>query len=61
MHSPVHALAVAALGVPLLDNLDLEALAGATAGAGRHTFMIVVAPLNIPGGTGSPVTPVAVL
>ncbi|MFE8014141.1 cyclase family protein [Streptomyces antibioticus] len=61
VHSPVHALAVAALGVPLLDNLDLEALAGATAGAGRHTFMIVVAPLNIPGGTGSPVTPVAVL
>ncbi|MCX4743730.1 cyclase family protein [Streptomyces antibioticus] len=61
VHSPVHTLAVAALGVPLLDNLDLEALAGATAEAGRHTFMIVVAPLNIPGGTGSPVTPVAVL
>ncbi|MEV7387372.1 cyclase family protein [Streptomyces sp. NPDC091215] len=61
VHSPVHALAVAALGVPLLDNLDLEALSAATAEAGRYTFMLVVAPLNIPGGTGSPVNPVAVL
>lgn len=61
VHSPVHALAVAAMGVPLLDNLDLEALSAATAEAGRYEFLLVVAPLNIPGGTGSPVTPVAVL
>lgn len=61
VHSPVHALAVAAMGVPLLDNLDLEALSAATAEAGRYEFMLVVAPLNVPGGTGSPVTPVAVL
>ncbi|MFJ9566607.1 cyclase family protein [Streptomyces fuscichromogenes] len=61
VHSPVHALVVAAMGVPLLDNLDLEALSAATAEAGRHEFLLVVAPLNIPGGTGSPVNPVAVL
>ncbi|MEU2280985.1 cyclase family protein [Streptomyces sp. NPDC013178] len=61
VHSPVHALAVAAMGVPLLDNLDLEALSVATAEAGRHEFLLVVTPLHIPGGTGSPVTPVAVL
>ncbi|MER5448353.1 cyclase family protein [Streptomyces sp. NPDC002764] len=61
VHSPVHALAVAAMGVPLLDNLDLEALSAATATAGRYDFMLVVAPLNVPGGTGSPVNPVAVL
>jgi kynurenine formamidase len=61
VHSPVHALAVAAMGVPLLDNLDLEALSAATAEEGRHAFLFVVAPLNLPGGTGSPVTPVAVL
>lgn len=61
VHSPVHALAITAMGVPLLDNLDLEALSAATAEAGRHEFMFVVAPLNVPGGTGSPVTPVAVL
>ncbi|WP_030931441.1 cyclase family protein [Streptomyces sp. NRRL S-646] len=61
VHSPVHALAVAAMGMPLLDNLDLEALSAATATAGRYDFMLVVAPLNVPGGTGSPVNPVAVL
>ncbi|MEV7979645.1 cyclase family protein [Streptomyces sp. NPDC086519] len=61
VHSPVHALLLAAMGVPLLDNLDLEALAAATARAGRHEFLLVVAPLDIPGGTGSPVNPVAVL
>lgn len=61
LHSPVHTLAIAAMGVPLLDNLDLEALATACAGAGRHEFLLVVAPLNVPGGTGSPVNPVAVL
>ncbi len=61
VHSPVHALAVAAMGVPLLDNLDLEALSAACAEARRYEFMIVVSPLRVPGGTGSPVNPVAVL
>jgi kynurenine formamidase len=61
VHSPVHALAMTAMGVPLLDNLDLEALSAATAEAGRYEFLLVVAPLNVPGGTGSPVNPVAVL
>lgn len=61
VHSPVHVLALAALGVPLLDNLDLEALSAATAEVGRYEFLLVVAPLDIPGGTGSPVNPVAVL
>lgn len=61
LHSPVHALAITAMGVPLLDNLDLEALSAACAEAGRYAFMLAVAPLNVPGGTGSPVNPVAVL
>ncbi|WP_371673735.1 cyclase family protein [Streptomyces sp. NBC_00289] len=61
LHSPVHALALTAMGVPLLDNLDLEALSTACAEAGRYAFLLTVAPLNIPGGTGSPVNPVAVL
>ncbi|WP_131746227.1 cyclase family protein [Frankia sp. Cppng1_Ct_nod] len=61
VHSPIHALAITAMGVPLLDNLDLEALSQACADAGRYEFLLVVAPLNVPGGTGSPVNPVAVL
>lgn len=59
--SPVHALAITAMGVPLLDNLDLEALSTACSQAGRYEFMMTVAPLDVPGGTGSPVNPVAVL
>ena len=30
------------------------------AGRGRWEFLLVVAPLRIPGGTGSPVNPIAV-
>ncbi|MEU8465309.1 cyclase family protein [Streptomyces sp. NPDC029003] len=61
VHSPVHTLAITAMGVPLLDNLDLEALSAACGEAGRYAFLLVVTPLNVPGGTGSPVNPVAVL
>ena len=61
LHSPVHVLALTAMGMPLLDNLDLEALARACAAADRREFQLVLAPLNVPGGTGSPLNPVAVL
>ncbi|MFJ7073742.1 cyclase family protein [Streptomyces sp. NPDC098781] len=61
VHSPVHALALTAMGVPLLDNLDLEPLSSVCAAEGRYEFLLVVAPLNVPAGTGSPVNPVAVL
>lgn len=60
IHSPVHILAITAMGLPLLDNLDLEALGQACKDEGRYRFMFVVAPLNIPRGTGSPVNPIAV-
>lgn len=49
------------MGVPLPDNLDLEALSAACAATGRYAFLLAVAPLNVPGGTGSPVNPLAVL
>jgi hypothetical protein len=61
VHSPIHALALTALGITLLDNLDLEALSRECAERGRHEFLLVVAPLVVPRGTGSPVNPVAVL
>jgi kynurenine formamidase len=59
--APVHVLAINALGMCLLDNLDLEALSGACAEVGSFEFLLVVAPLIVPGGTGSPVNPIAVL
>ena len=60
IHSPIHILAITAMGLPLLDNLDLEDLGAACAEEDRYRFMFVVAPLNIPRGTGSPVNPLAV-
>jgi kynurenine formamidase len=59
--SPIHVLALPGLGIPLLDNLHLEALGNACAAEGRNEFLITIAPLNVVGGTGSPVNPIAVL
>jgi kynurenine formamidase len=61
VESPIHALSLVALGMCLLDNLDLERLAEACAELGTTEFLLVVAPLIVPGGTGSPVNPIAVL
>ncbi len=49
-----------AYGVALLDNSLLEPLANACAEEGRYEFMLTINPLNVIGGTGSPVNPVAV-
>ena len=49
-----------AYGVALLDNSLLEPLANACAEEGRHEFMLTINPLNVVGGTGSPVNPIAV-
>jgi kynurenine formamidase len=58
---PIHVLSITAMGMCLLDNLDLESLSRACAEAATFEFLLVVAPLIVPGGTGSPVNPVAVL
>jgi kynurenine formamidase len=58
---PVHAIAVVAMGLHMIDHLDLDALADACAEEGRSEFMAVVAPLRIGAGTGSPINPIAVL
>lgn len=60
MLSPIHALVLNAMGMLLLDNLQLEDVADACAGEGRWEFLCVVTPLRIPGGTGSPINPIAI-
>ena len=57
---PLHALVIVGLGMPMLDNLDLEAVARAAAERNRSTFLFVGAPLRVLGGTGSPLNPLAV-
>lgn len=58
---PIHVLALVHLGVHLLHNLALEELADALAVQQTSEFMLIAAPLRLPGGTGSPLAPVAVL
>ena len=48
-----------AYGVALLDNALLQPLAEVCAEEGRYEFMLMVAPLKVAGGTGSPVNPIA--
>lgn len=57
---PMHVLAVNAMGLHLLDYLQLDPLAETCARLDRWEFLCVVAPLRIPGGTGSPVNPIAI-
>jgi kynurenine formamidase len=54
---PFHRRMIRDYGVYLMELLDLEALAE----SGRFEFLFVGAPLPIVGGTGSPLTPLAVL
>jgi kynurenine formamidase len=57
---PIHVLAVNSMGLYLFDYLKLEDLVAACARVGRFEFLFVAAPLRIPGGTGSPVNPLAI-
>lgn len=56
----LHDFVLAMLGVHLIDRADLEAVSAAAAARNRWQFMLMVAPLPIPNGTGSPVNPIAV-
>jgi hypothetical protein len=56
---PVHLLTIAALGVPIIDNCDLELLAPHAADQKRWDFLFIASPLAVPGGTGSPINPIA--
>ena len=56
---PIHQLVLIAMGVPIFDNCDLEALSEAAAKRKRWEFLLTVAPIPVKGGTGSPVNPIA--
>ena len=54
-----HKLVLVALGTYLLDGVALDGLAETAARLNRWEFMLVVAPLRVPGSTGSIVNPLA--
>jgi kynurenine formamidase len=49
------------LGLPMGELFDLEALAARCREAGTFTFLFTSAPMNLPGGCGSPANALAVL
>ena len=57
---PIHSIAIPYMGLPLLDNAIFDELAAACAELSRWEFLLVVAPLVVTGGTGSPVNPIAI-
>jgi len=57
---PIHAVTIVAMGVHLLDNCMLDAVAEACVARKRWTFLLVVAPLVLVRGTASPVNPLAI-
>jgi kynurenine formamidase len=54
---PVHQRLIRDYGIPLLEGLILTPLAT----TGRHTFLFAASPLPVVGGTGSPISPMAIL
>jgi kynurenine formamidase len=56
---PIHQLAIVAMGMPLVDVMDLEAAAETAARLRRWEFLVTLAPVPVPGGTGFPVNPIA--
>jgi len=57
---PVHNFALVALGMNLIDNTDLDALAKAAAERKRWVFLVNFAPIAVTTATGVPINPIAV-
>lgn len=56
---PTHTVAIAAIGLLIIDNADLEPLAETAARLNRWEFMLSVAPVPVTGATGSVVNAIA--
>jgi kynurenine formamidase len=59
VRQPIHQLVLIAMGMPIFDNCDLEALSETAAKEHRWEFLITAAPQPVEGGTGSPLNPIA--
>jgi len=55
-----HRFALVALGVHLVDNMDLEALAATAGKLNRWEFQFIATPPQIANGAGAPINPIAV-
>lgn len=57
---PMHQIALAQLGIPLIDSPNLSELAAACSELRRASFLLTVAALPVQGATGMPVNPLAI-
>jgi kynurenine formamidase len=57
---PIHALQICAMGMAASDSLQFEELVKVCEEEHRWEFMVVAAPLRMPGGTGSLWNPIAI-
>lgn len=58
--SAFHSVGIPYLGLPLIDNAELDAVAAECERHKRWEFFITIAPWNLEGGTSSPINPIAV-
>jgi kynurenine formamidase len=56
---PIHRLLLVAMGTPMFDQCDLEAVSAAAASRRRWTFLVSAAPIRAVGATGGPVNIIA--
>lgn len=56
---PIHQVAIVALGLPLIDVMDLEDVAKEAEQRRRWDFLVTFAPVPVLGGTGFPINPIA--
>ncbi|MBM4268847.1 MAG: hypothetical protein FJ144_19905 [Deltaproteobacteria bacterium] len=56
---PIHTIAIVAMGLHLIDNLDLRRLGEACIEERRWELLLTIAPLVLRRGTASPVNPIA--
>jgi kynurenine formamidase len=57
---PVHIVGITAMGLWLIDNMQLEDATATAERLKRWTFQFVLSPLRVIGGTGSPANPLAI-
>jgi kynurenine formamidase len=57
---PIHALQICAMGMLAADSLQFEELVKVCEEEHRWEFMVVIAPLRLPGGTGCLFNPIAI-
>ena len=57
---PFHQVAIANMGVHLIDNMHLERLVAACRERNRYEFLFTLAPLRLEKGTASPLNPLAI-